>query len=252
MPEKSVYTQRLDEIENRVYQEFLKALGFRKHGRAINRIVDGDMVQIIYFEGGNTIRMDHDSFRVHFSIRVPEATERTFTPKPLKKGGYHEADANFRLNEMCKLEELKGIPSYYRYPLFEGCEEEYKDRIIKVLKEKVLPVFEAMDNREKFLKNWAQYVGMTGLIYNNKHDWFIDRAMIMGRMGCMEEAQESLQRYYEERIKKDLYPQIGKQYVESLARDLGVELRGIQNVSKIGNNTSYPSPLGGRGRGNFI
>ncbi len=44
MAEKTVCMEHLDEIENRVYLEFLKPLGFRKYGRSINRVVDGDMV----------------------------------------------------------------------------------------------------------------------------------------------------------------------------------------------------------------
>ena len=86
---KLTSTESVDIIEKIVY-EYLKPLGFRKHGRTIHRFVDGDISQVVHFQNGCPSKGIHNILWVNLGIRVPECVERTFTiTEPLKKY-YHE------------------------------------------------------------------------------------------------------------------------------------------------------------------
>ncbi len=107
----------------------------------------------------------------------------TFTPMPVKKGGYHEADVNFRLWNMDQIER-KAWAGGERYHLFEGCEDTYTQKIKTVLEQVILPIFDDLDNRGKFMRNREKYDGLS----IGNHLALRDKALIPGRLGCMAEA----------------------------------------------------------------
>ena len=88
-------TESVDIIEKIVY-EYLKPLGFRKHGRTLHRFVDTDISQVVNFQNGCPSKGVYDILWVNLGIRVPECVERKFSiEKPLKKY-YHEYECNIR------------------------------------------------------------------------------------------------------------------------------------------------------------
>ena len=88
-------TESVDIIEKIVY-EYLKPLGFRKHGRTLHRFVDTDISQVVNFQNGCPSKGVYDILWVNIGIRVPECVERKFSiEKPLKKY-YHEYECNIR------------------------------------------------------------------------------------------------------------------------------------------------------------
>lgn len=228
MPEKSVYAQRLDAIQAGVYS-YLKPLGFRKAGRAMQRIVDGDMVQTIQFQQGNTIREENDRFQVFTSMYIPEVEERTITPAPIKKTKSY----------FCNSFELKFDGQFQpEYPLYEGCEEHYIEMLTELLRRDILTPFDDLDTREKFLCNRRKYNAQTF------HPGGMDRdaAYILARMGDMKTAAILLQAHYERGVGEDLeYAGLGfmdpnsvlgrKHYQEQSSERLGISLRIIPDES---------------------
>ena len=88
-------TESVDIIEKIVY-EYLKPLGFRKHGRTLHRFVDTDISQVVNFQNGCPSKGVYDILWVNIGIRVPECVERKFKiEEPLKKY-YHEYECNIR------------------------------------------------------------------------------------------------------------------------------------------------------------
>ena len=71
-------TESVDIIEKIVY-EYLKPLGFRKHGRTLHRFVDTDISQVVNFQNGCPSKGVYDILWVNIGIRVPECVERKFS-----------------------------------------------------------------------------------------------------------------------------------------------------------------------------
>lgn len=46
----------IDRIENEIYRQMLKPLGFRKYGRTLHRFVSGDISQVVGFQCGESYR----------------------------------------------------------------------------------------------------------------------------------------------------------------------------------------------------
>ena len=63
-------TESVDIIEKIVY-EYLKPLGFRKHGRTLHRFVDTDILQVVNFQNGcptNGLIMNRTGLEYRFMV----------------------------------------------------------------------------------------------------------------------------------------------------------------------------------------
>lgn len=185
--EKKTTTEIVNEIQNEVYK-YLKPFGFRKHGRAFCRFVDGDIAQVIEFQVGLALKGNNHCLWVNVGIRVPECEERTFDKEIPMKKFYHEYQCNLR-SRLGSI--VDGKDTYYdlrrRY-------DKYASDIIKRLEEYVIPVFDILNSRENILKFRRDYPRLDTL---NSHLILLEESMIYGRMGNIEKAHSLFVEYYQ-------------------------------------------------------
>lgn len=185
--EKSSSTKSVDIVQNIVY-EYLKPLGFRKHGRTIHRFVDGDISQVINFQNGCTSKGVYDILWINLGIRVPECVERKFVvTEPLKKY-YHEYECNIRTRLGYLVD---GKDTFYN--LKKNSYKIGKD-VIERIKKYVMPVFDVLKSRDAILKYRAKYSEFDKV---NNHMLLLEEAMIFGRRGDMAEATRLFNEYYQ-------------------------------------------------------
>ena len=180
-------TESVDIIEKIVY-EYLKPLGFRKHGRTLHRFVDTDISQVVNFQNGCPSKGVYDILWVNICIRVPECVERKFSiEKPLKKY-YHEYECNIR-TRLGSL--VDGKDTFYDLK-----KDPYKigKDIVERLKKFVIPVFEILNSRDAILKRRIEY---TLFDQFNHHLILLEEAMIIGRRGDIVEATRLFNAYYQ-------------------------------------------------------
>ena len=180
-------TESVDMIE-KIVHEYLKPLGFRKHGRTLHRYVDGDISQVVHFQNGCHAKGIHNILWVNLGIRVPECVERSFvTAEPLKKY-YHEYECNIRTT--------LGV-------LVDGKETSYdlkKDPakiandIVKRIKKYVLPVFDTLNSRDAIVKHRGEYAHFDQM---NHCMILLEEAMIYGRKGDLAEATRLFNAHYQ-------------------------------------------------------
>ena len=196
-------TESVDVIEKIVY-EYLKPLGFRKHGRTLHRFVDNDISQVVNFQNGCPSKGVYDILWVNLGIRVPECVERKFSiEEPLKKY-YHEYECNMR-TRLGSLVDGKEDPNKIG-----------KD-IVERLKEFVIPVFEILNSRDAILKQRIEYALFDQF---NNHLILLEEAMIIGRRGDITEATRLFNAYYQNALAEynhDL-EQGSKTYLKKSAR----------------------------------
>ncbi len=207
-------TDTIDLIESRVY-EMLKPLGFRKHGRTLHRFVDGDISQVIYFQCGQAYRNETHLMWVNTGIRVPESFLRTFHPEEEPKKYYHEYECNIR-SDLGVIEKGSSIP----YDLRKNTETITAD-IIKQLNKKVLPVFDVLSSRNAILSERRNYPRFD---ITNRHLILLEEAMIYGRLGNLEQAENTFRQYYKKCLteKPPVLPHI--QLLKELAEKLNIPL----------------------------
>jgi len=134
-------TEVVDEIEDTVYQ-WAKRYGFKKFGRTFNRIVDGDITQVINFQNGCPEKGVHGVLWINLGIRVPECADFPYEQKKY----YKEYECNIR----CSLDEYidkKENP----YNLRDDPQRIAED-IIQKLEGVILPVFDILSSRENIIK----------------------------------------------------------------------------------------------------
>ena len=185
-------TESVDVIEKIVY-DYLKPLGFRKHGRTLHRFVDGDISQVVNFQNGCPSKGVYDVLWINLGIRVPECVERKFNiDEPLKKY-YHEYDCNMRtrLGDI-----VDGKDTYYNLkddPVRIGRD------IVERLKKYVIPVFDVLNSRDAILKHRTEYTLFDKF---NKHLILLEEAMIVGRRGDLTEATRLFNAHYQNALAK--------------------------------------------------
>lgn len=191
--EKKTTTEIVNEIQNEVYK-YLKPLGFRKHGRAFCRFVDGDIAQVIEFQVGLALKGDNHCLWVNVGIRIPECEERTFDKEISMKKFFHEYQCNLR-SRLGSI--VDGKDTYYdlrrRY-------DKYARDIIKRLEEYVIPVFDILNSRENILDHRRDYPKFDTL---NSHLILLEESMIYGRRGDIEKASELFIAYYQKAINEN-------------------------------------------------
>lgn len=187
---KLTSTESVDVIEKIVY-EYMKPLGFRKHGRTLHRFVDGDISQVVNFQNGCPQKGFRDVLWVNIGIRIPECVECKFVvSEPLKKY-YHEYECNIRI----RLGQLAD-GSDTHYDLKKSPEKIGKD-IVDKLKRLVIPVFEVLSSRDAILEARKDYAYFDDL--NNGRILF-DEALIYGRKGDIDKASQCFNQYYENAV----------------------------------------------------
>ena len=187
---KLTSTESVDIIEKTVY-DHLKPFGFRKHGRTLHRFVDDDLSQVVNFQNSAPSKGVYDILWVNLGIRVPECVERTFIiTEPLKKY-YHEYECNIR-TRLGSL--VDGKDSFY--DLRKNPNKIAAD-IIKRLDKYVMPVFEALSNRDAILERRTEFARFDQL---NNHLILLEEAMIIGRRGDLAQAAHLFNSYYQKAL----------------------------------------------------
>ena len=178
-------TETVDAIQ-RIVHEYLKPLGFRRHGRVMHRFVDGDISHVVELQNGCPQKGITGVLWVNLGIRVPECVERTFTPSEPKKY-YHDYDCSIRV-ELSEYVYGKSQP----YDLRTRPETIGGD-IVERLEMHIMPVFDALNSREAILAHRREHERFDSL---NHHLIELEEAMIYGRAGDRERAEEVFLRYY--------------------------------------------------------
>lgn len=180
-------TESVDVIEKIVY-DYLRPLGFRKHGRTLHRFVDGDISQVVNFQNGCPSKGVYDILWINLGIRVPECVERKFNiDEPLKKY-YHEYECNMRTRLGSLVDGKDTFYNLKRDPMKIGRD------IVERLKKYVIPVFDLLNSRDAILKHRIEY---TCFDQFNNHLISLEDAMIVGRRGNLTEATRLFNLHYQ-------------------------------------------------------
>ena len=176
----------LDEVEQAVSLA-VKSFGFRKHGRTLHRFVSGDIFQVIHFQTGPAHRGETHLLFVNIGIRVPECMTRSFTAEESPKKYYQEHECNIR----SRLGTVEGkIESCYD---LRGSVDEITVDILRQIMDTVIPVFEDLRSRDAILARRREYPRFDRV---NDHLILLEEAMIHGRLGHPETAEEIFRLHY--------------------------------------------------------
>lgn len=181
-------TEAVDLIEEYV-GPYLKDNGFKKHGRTYCRFVEEDIAQVVNFQNGCAAKGVTGILWVNLGIRVPESFERSFINLPERAKYYKEYECNIR----CRLGELAG-EKHDSFDLNKGPEKIAKD-ILNSLKKYAMPLFELYNSRESILRNRRKKLGI--VFAEDTSMIILEEAMIYGRMGNLEKADELFNLYYD-------------------------------------------------------
>ena len=179
-------TEIVDLIQKELH-DYLKPLGFRKFGRTFNRVVDGDMVQVIHLQNGCAAKGVTGILWVNLGIRVPECFEHNFsgTEKPKKYYHEYECDIRVRLGELVDRRDS-------HYDLKRKPEKIAKD-IIQRLAVHVMPKFDSLSSRDTILQRAPGFCELNKMLDCYK----LRDAMIYGRRGDLETAVRLFNEYYD-------------------------------------------------------
>lgn len=184
--------ESVDTIQNIVY-EYLKPMGFRKHGRTLHRFVEEDISQVINFQNGCPQKGVYDILWINIGIRVPECAEKKFViTEPMKKY-YHEYECNIR-TRLGSL--VDGEDTFYN---LSKCPKKIAADIIDRIKKYVIPVFDILNGREAILLYRANYPSFDQFA---NHLILLEDAMIYGRSGDVEKASELFNKHYQNALSK--------------------------------------------------
>lgn len=177
--------ESVDVIQKIVY-DFLKPLGFRRHGRVMHRFVDGDISQVVELQNGCPEKGVAGVLWVNLGIRVPECAEQTFTP-PAQKNYYHEYECNIRVR-LGEYVDGRDLP----YDL--KCKPEtIGGDIAERLDMHVMPVFDTLSSRAAILARRREFSRFDS---HNRHLIELEEAMIHGRAGDPARAETAFGAYY--------------------------------------------------------
>lgn len=213
---KGSSTEAVDTIQRIVY-EYLKPLGFRKYGRTMQRLVDGDIAQVVHLQNGCAAKGVLGVLWVNLGIRVPECVEREFVPVQPRKKYYHEYECNIRCRLGCLVD---GTDSYYdlkRRP------EKIGRDIVARLRTYAMPIFDTLNNRDAILEHRAEYP-----LFDDFHHLIpLDAAMIWGRRGDMDKAAQCFNAYYRACLQEDKF-QPHLVYLKEMAERLNIPLEAVE------------------------
>ncbi|MBQ8399409.1 MAG: DUF4304 domain-containing protein [Clostridia bacterium] len=181
-------TQIVDKIESAVL-DFVKPYGFKKHGRTLHRFVSGDISQVIHFQSGMSTKGMKGLLCVNVGIRIPECSERTFSPTKDKKY-YQEYECTIR----SRLGIVSGKQETW-YDLRKKTDKIIKS-IIDELDQYVLPAYEELNSRDAILTHRKDYP----LLDNMHHLVALEECMIYGYLGNIEKAKELFEAYYKSAV----------------------------------------------------
>lgn len=211
---KSVYAERLDDIQRQVHALALKPKGFKKQGRTFCRKTADGLVQVVNFQMGGL--GDNEKFWVNLGVRVSECCEMTQGAVG-EKEFYKEYECNIRsrLNKFTSLKPYKGYADRY-FSLIREDTSKVVDEIIMLLKNYAMPFFDDFDSREKVLANREKYLSVTSPFNNN---WHMEAAIICVHLGDVAGATESMNMAY---ARSTLAAH--REYLETVADKLGLVL----------------------------
>ena len=180
-------TESVDIIEKIVY-EYLKPLGFRKHGRTLHRFVEGDISQVVHLQNGCPQKGVYGILWVNLGIRVPECMERTFNPsQPLKKY-YHEYECNIHTTLGMLADNRDTSYNLKKDPQKIGTD------IVARLRKFALPVFDQLNSRQAILTYRKDHPNFDQI---TSHMIPLEDAMIYGRWGDLDQATQKFHQYYQ-------------------------------------------------------
>lgn len=179
-------TESVDIIQGIMY-EYLKPMGFRKHGRTFHRFVDGDISQVINLQNGLAAKGIYGVLWVNIGIRVPECAERKFDVSESTKRYYHEYECNIRTRLGVLADGKDTFYDLNKQP------EKIAADIIDRIKKYVIPVFDVLNDRDAILMYRVNYPTFDE---SEARHILLDEAMIYGRRGDIEKASELFNRYY--------------------------------------------------------
>ena len=224
----SEFVKKANKIQSELYKRVFRDLGYVQKGRVFNKITDDDLVHVVVFKIGRKFEHENNQFSINFSIIVPEWQFLTFN-KTLEKGKIYD-EGTGKLHSSIGL--LKGIElpykegyGYFFYELDQDSEEYIINDAEKLIREKLLPMFENLKTRDDILQNASKYaeakklgIAMPDGIINKFH-----LAMIMGAKGNISEASKLANEYYKD--KKGSGSSKGHlEYVFSVAKRLGIAI----------------------------
>ncbi len=184
---KLTSTESVDIIEKIVY-EYLKPLGFRKHGRTLHRFVDGDISQVVNFQNGCPQKGIYNILWINLGIRVPESAERKFTITEPLKTYYPEYRCNIRTR--------LGLLVDLRDTSYNLKKDPYKigNDIVKRIEKYVMPIFNTLNSRDAILKHRREYTHFDQM---NNRLILLEEAMIFGRRGDIAKATRLFNAHYQ-------------------------------------------------------
>ncbi|MBQ3527001.1 MAG: DUF4304 domain-containing protein [Clostridia bacterium] len=188
-------TESVDIIENTAY-EYLKPLGFKKHGRTLHRFVDGDMSQVLWFQNGCPQKGVTDIFWLSIGIRIPECNERKFVIDTPMKKYYREYECDIR-TDLGSYVNGSGVGYDLKKDPYRIAED-----VLKKIKENIMPVFDLMSSRDGVLKYRREYKSFD--LFHNRAV-LLHEAMIYGRRGDIEKAYECFNEYYKNALDEYTY-----------------------------------------------
>lgn len=183
-------TESVDIIEKIVY-EYLKPLGFRKHGRTLHRFVDGDISQVVHLQNGCPSKGVLGILWINLGIRIPECDEQKFVISEPPKKYYHEYECNIRTTLGSLVD---GKDTFYD---LKKDPEKIGNDIVKRLRKYAMPVFDTLNSRDNILMHRAEYSNFDEM---NNHLILLEEAMIMGRKGNISEATRLFNAYYQNEL----------------------------------------------------
>jgi hypothetical protein len=216
---KSIYVQRLDEVQDQVHKFCLKPNGFVKKGRTHCRKTDDGLYQVVNFQIGQAYYNDTDKFWVNIGVRVPEAFERSLDIVT-EKDFYKEYECNIRttLFRFVGVSNYKGYNNKYLSLRNENVSL-LAEEIISLINQYVFPMFSDLESRDKVLINREKYLNITNL-FNNAID--LETSMIYARKGDLGKANEYINRQYAGSTNKG-----NREYVKKIADKLGLTIKEI-------------------------
>ena len=243
-------TEAIDIIENIVF-DFLKEHKFKKFGRTLHRFVSEDISQVINFQVGLPSKNLEGRMCINIGIRVPECQDRTFYPAKNSKKYYHEYDCNIRTRLKSTISDIEIWYDLKDDPQKTG------NIILNKIKKDILPLFEALSNRDAILRHRKDYFAFDDM----NHLILLEESMIYGSEGNIEAAADLFNKYYQKALNeyenevkngKQIYLKSGEvvisggqsitadkdgyytlfcandshlQYIRTLAKELNIELK---------------------------
>ena len=208
---KTVFAQRLDEIQSIVNEQCLKTFGFKKFGRTHCKRTSDGLFQVINFQAGQ--RSMHGKFYVNIGIRVPESNVFAFV-LPIEKKYYNETECNIRMRVQAFINRNR---AEHFFCLEKMNTQDIAKEIICLIQKYVFPMFEEMDTRDKVLANRGKYSEIELL----GHRINLETAMIYGYLGHIEKAIQFFQKHYDDTDNNHPH----KKFLTELANKIGIELK---------------------------